>query len=126
MSSDQQARGRSVNWVIKLSKLCNLRCGYCYEWNELGDSRRMSAELVERVVQAAADLHRLRLQSNPQIRTTLIMHGGEPLVQPVDYLRNFLEVARTRFDGLSHQVALQSNLYKITDTQIDLLKEYDV
>lgn len=124
--SSQQGRGRSINWVIKLSKLCNLRCGYCYEWNELGDARRMSAGLIERVVLAAADLHRLRMQSAPTVRTTLIMHGGEPLVLPLDYLRRFLDVAAAHFDGLSHQVALQSNLFKITAAQIDLLKEYNV
>jgi uncharacterized protein len=122
----QHARGRSINWVIKLSKLCNLRCGYCYEWNELGDSRRMSADLVERVVRAAADLHRLRLQSAPNVRTTLIMHGGEPLVLPIDYLQSFLDTAREYFDGLLHQVAMQSNLYRLTDARLALLKKYNV
>src|SRR5687767_2706592 len=100
--SEQQARGRAVNWVIKLSKLCNLRCGYCYEWNELGDPRRMSAALIERVVGAAADLHRLRALSTPALRTTLIMHGGEPLVLPLEYLQGFMDTARRHFDGLSH------------------------
>ncbi len=128
MNTQEQAapQGRSINWIIKLSKLCNLRCGYCYEWNELGDSRKMGADLIERVVQAAADLHRIRLQTTPTVRTTLIMHGGEPLVQPLDYLRNFLDVARARFENLSHEIALQSNLFKITTAQIDLLKEYKV
>ncbi len=119
-------QGRSINWIVKLSKLCNLRCGYCYEWNELGDPRRMSAELVERIIQAAEDLHRLRLQTTPTVRTTLIMHGGEPLVLPLDYLRTFLDLARAHFGGLSHEVALQSNLFRVTDAQIELFKEYKV
>ncbi|HEY7393033.1 MAG TPA: radical SAM protein [Bryobacteraceae bacterium] len=128
MNNQEQAtpQGRAINWVIKLSKLCNLRCGYCYEWNELDNPRRMSAELIERVVQAAADLHRMRLRTTPAVRTTLIMHGGEPLVLPPDYLKTFLELTRTYFAGLFHEVALQSNLYRITREQIDLLKEYKV
>lgn len=128
MNSQEQIvpQGRSINWIIKLSKLCNLRCGYCYEWNELGDPRRMSAELVERVVQAAEDVHHLRLKSTPTVRTTLIMHGGEPLVLPLDYLRAFLDVAHAHFGGLSHEIALQTNLFRITDSQIELLKEYRV
>ena len=128
MSSQEQTapQGRKINWVIKLSKLCNLRCGYCYEWNELGNPRRMSRDLIERVVQAAEDLHRLRLKSTPTVRTTLIMHGGEPLVLPLDYLRYFLEVARAHFGGLSHEIALQSNLLRITGEQIDLFREYKV
>jgi uncharacterized protein len=119
-------QGRLINWVIKLSKLCNLRCGYCYEWNELGDPRRMSAELVDKVLGAAADLHRIRLKTTPTVRTTLIMHGGEPLVLPLDYLRGFLDAARGYFAGLAHEIALQSNLYKVTQAQIDLVKAYNV
>src|SRR5580692_2056319 len=119
-------QSRRINWIIKLSKLCNLRCGYCYEWNELGDPRRMGADLIERVVTAAEYLHRLRLQTTPTVRTTLIMHGGEPLVLPLDYLESFLEVARAHFVGLNHEIALQSNLFKISDAQIALLKAYNV
>lgn len=121
-----RAQGRAINWIIKLSKLCNLRCGYCYEWNELGNPQRMSTGLMESVVQAAEDLHRLRLKTTPSVRTTLIMHGGEPLVLPLDYLRDFLDVARRHFGGLSHEIALQSNLYKISEAQIRLLKEFNV
>jgi uncharacterized protein len=128
VNRQQQAapQGRSINWIIKLSKLCNLRCGYCYEWNELGDSRKMSADLIERVVRAAADLHCLRLKSTPTVRTTLIIHGGEPLVLPLEYLRSFLNVARAHFQGLSHEIALQSNLFRVTSAQIGLFKEYKV
>ena len=128
MSSQQPSapQGRSINWIIKLSKLCNLRCGYCYEWNELGDPRRMDIGLVERVVRAAEDLHRMRLESTPTVRTTLIVHGGEPLVLPLDYLRTFLDTARARFAGLAHDIALQSNLFKVTPAQIELFKAYRV
>lgn len=128
MSSQKQLapQGRSINWVIKLSKLCNLRCGYCYEWNELGNPRRMSASLIERVIQAAADLHRMRLETTPSVRTTLIMHGGEPLVLPLDYLRSFMDVARAHFAGLAHDIALQSNFFRVTREQIDLFKEYKI
>ncbi len=128
MNSPPQAapQGRMINWIVKLSKLCNLRCGYCYEWNELGNPRRMSEALIERVLQAAEDLHRLRLQTMPTVQTSLIMHGGEPLVLPVDYLRNFIDAAGRRFQGLAHDVALQSNLFRITAAQIDLLKKHKV
>jgi uncharacterized protein len=119
-------QSRRINWIVKLSKLCNLRCGYCYEWNELGDPRRMGADLIERVVAAAEYLHRLRLRTTPTVRTTLIMHGGEPLVLPLDYLQGFLEAARVHFADLTHEIALQSNLFKVSDAQIALLKQYRV
>lgn len=120
------SQGRSINWIIKLSKFCNLRCGYCYEWNELGDPRRMSAALVDRVLQAAKDLHRMRQETTPAVRTTLIIHGGEPLVLPLDYLRRFLDMACERFEGLSHDLALQSNLFRVTPAQIEIFREYNI
>jgi uncharacterized protein len=123
---EKRAQGRSINWIIKLSKLCNLRCGYCYEWNELGDPRRMSDELVGKVLGAARELHQMRLETTPTVKTSLIMHGGEPLVLPVDYLRRFLELAKTQFAGLSHELALQSNLYKVSPAHLDLIEEYRV
>src|SRR5207248_986987 len=35
---------RLMEWEIKVSKLCNLRCKYCYEFDELGDPRRISID----------------------------------------------------------------------------------
>ena len=35
LSQDVPPPLKMVNWVVKVSKLCNLRCRYCYEWNEL-------------------------------------------------------------------------------------------
>ncbi len=120
------SQGRVINWIIKCSKLCNLRCGYCYEWNELSDRRRMEKALVRRVLQAASELHAHRLKTTPDVRTILIIHGGEPLLLPVEYLRFLLDSAHEIFSGLSYEIAVQSNLFKISEAQIELLKEHGV
>jgi len=31
-------------FVMKVSKLCNLRCTYCYEYDELANRERMSLD----------------------------------------------------------------------------------
>ena len=43
----------TINWVVKASKLCNLRCRYCYEWNELAKPDRISLAQWEKLLLAA-------------------------------------------------------------------------
>ncbi len=33
-----------TQWIVKVSKFCNLRCDYCYELPKLGDRTRMTRE----------------------------------------------------------------------------------
>jgi uncharacterized protein len=113
-----------TNWVIKLSKLCNLRCSYCYEWNELHNPNRMSVDLVKKILSAAEDFHRIQTISTPSVHTTFIIHGGEPFVLPPEYLRTVFGLVRSRFAHLSHTLALQSNMYKVSDRHLDICKEY--
>ena len=80
-------------WVVKLSKLCNMRCSYCYEWNELGNPARMSPELWRRTVRAAVEYNRRRIATMRGLEKTpvlIVLHGGEPLALPVVYLRQIL------------------------------------
>lgn len=32
----------TMSWTVKVSKLCNLRCRYCYEWEGLANPARIS------------------------------------------------------------------------------------
>ena len=49
-----------VHWIVKASKLCNLRCLYCYEWNELGNRARLSLEGWERLLVMIREYHQKR------------------------------------------------------------------
>jgi uncharacterized protein len=116
-----------VNWVVKVSKLCNLRCRYCYEWNELHRTERMSLGDWERLLGSVRDYHERRnAEAGGSFKTTIIWHGGEPLLLPISYMRAVLELQHRMLGALLDTGAvvnaLQSNLYRITDEQIDLLK----
>ena len=52
--------------VIKLSKLCNLRCEYCFEYDQLGDPARMGP----------AQLRQLFINIRDYART--LLHEAEP------------------------------------------------
>jgi uncharacterized protein len=117
-----------ITWVIKLSKLCNMRCSYCYEWDQLANRERMSAALVERLLVAAREVHLQRAARAPvgPVVSTLVLHGGEPLVLPVEYLRDFFTCARRVFgahalDSGAIRFGVQTNLLVYRDDVIDLL-----
>ncbi|MBV9948969.1 MAG: radical SAM protein [Myxococcales bacterium] len=116
-----------ITWVIKLSKLCNMRCSYCYEWNELDDPTRMDPALLVKVYRAAADLHFARRRAGSCVITNLVLHGGEPLILPPAYLRTVFDCARHVFAAetlASREVhfSVQSNLLSISDEVVDLLQ----
>jgi uncharacterized protein len=75
---------KSVDIVCYTSKLCNLRCRYCYELPMLSDRTRMSFEQIERMftnVDAGYRGHNEPLGINFQ------WHGGEPLLIPPEIYR---------------------------------------
>jgi uncharacterized protein len=127
----EEVMSTTTTWVIKLSKLCNMRCSYCYEWNELANPARMSLEVWERVVRATLE-HGASVESRfaeakraVKHRNLIVFHGGEPLALPTAYLKRVLEL----FDELSspargsYQLSVQSNLFSINEEKIALLRD---
>jgi uncharacterized protein len=123
-----------VDWVIKTSKLCNLRCRYCYEWDDLGDKARMSLDLWEKILVAlkahmAVAVERYRPFAG--VRARVILHGGEPMALPLGYLgdvialQNEMLPAEWLAEGTVGR-ALQSNLYRVTEPMLALLHEGNV
>jgi len=116
-----------VDWVIKASKLCNLRCRYCYEWNELGDPTRMSLATWRHVLTAVRDYaDQLRRRVGGRIRSRLIWHGGEPLLLPNAYIEQVMELQEEVFGadalaGCAFQNTVQSNLYALPSSKLELL-----
>ena len=89
-------RVERITWVLKTSKFCNMRCSYCYEWNELSDRARMSAELLRRIFLAIRTNHDRRCAAAPpDVRTVsrIVLHGGEPLILPLAYLQQLFATA---------------------------------
>lgn len=118
---------RMVNWVVKVSKLCNLRCRYCYEWNELHLRDRLSLAQWERLLRSIHAYHERRQNEvGEPFRSIIIWHGGEPLLLPPSYVRSVFDLQREVLGPLHGSGAvinaMQTNLYRISDEQIDLLK----
>lgn len=111
--------------IIKLSKLCNLRCTYCYEYAELANKERMPLAGIEYFFQNLADYVKQRQDQRP---IHLILHGGEALLLPESYLREFCELERRYLGeaGIEYTTSVQSNLVKVADRTLDLLAELNI
>src|SRR6266571_836727 len=87
---------RTVEFVLKVSKLCNLRCQYCYEFEQLGNRERMSLADLDRFYEHVATWY-----SGFQTPTIVdfVWHGGEPLLVPPSYFETTFERQRAIFGG---------------------------
>jgi uncharacterized protein len=108
--------------VIKVSKLCNLRCAYCYETPWLADAARMSIEDIASIFSAVKEL----LLNAPRTarRVSFYWQGGEPFAHHIEYWRNLIEVQREIFRGSCVDVCneIQSNGTLITSEHLSLLR----
>ena len=114
---------RAVQFIIKVSKFCNLRCTYCYEYAELGDRTVMTHDQLDRMYTHIADYY----GSLPEPTTVkFIWHGGEPLVQPPEIYWSTFARQREIFGGHPHvrvENLVQTNLTLLDDERLRLLKE---
>jgi uncharacterized protein len=118
---------KKLEWVVKASKFCNLRCAYCYEWDSLADRARISLDGWRRILGAIFGYH-LYLQERlgTELQSRLIWHGGEPLALPLPYLDAAMTLQHEALRGLNHRLLLQTNLYRLTGEMIDLIQKHDV
>jgi uncharacterized protein len=111
-----------VQFILKVSKLCNLRCKYCYEYPHLDDPAAMSLEQLEGLYLKLAR-HYAGLESPPEVQ--FVWHGGEPLLRPTSFYRETIRQQQMIFGGdLKVKNFIQTNLVSLDDDKIDLLKNF--
>ena len=135
--ADHLRRARSLQlepgreWVIKVSKFCNLRCKYCYEWNELANRERMSLSFWARILKTIKIMSERTEQAiGPPPTDILVWHGGEPTILPLDYLEQIMQLQHEIFppswftDGRIKN-RIQTNLYSLSEEKLLFLKRND-
>ena len=114
---------RTVEFVLKASKLCNLRCQYCYEFEQLGSRERMSLSDLERFYHNVATWSR---EFETPTTVDFVWHGGEPLLNPPSYFEATFERQRAIFGrDASIRNTIQTNLTVLDQARIDLLHQFD-
>ncbi|MET9105513.1 radical SAM protein [Streptomyces zhihengii] len=116
---------RQVQFVVKISKFCNLRCSYCYEFADLGQRERMSREQLRSMYVHMRDYYVERDRADgARTHVHIVWHGGEPLMIEPEYYWQSLDDQREIFgDALTVSNFVQTNLTVLDDERIRLLKD---
>lgn len=114
-----------MHFVMKISKQCNLRCTYCYEFDELGDRERMPLEDLEGFFAGLADWY---ATAGVRYPLEFVLHGGEPMLLPDDYLTGFVDAQQRQLGaaGIPYGNTLQTNLTRVNRDRVELLDALDI
>src|SRR5580658_1446953 len=113
---------RNAQFVIKISKLCNLRCQYCYEYPHLGNPDRMSRAQLATIYRNLEEYYARRDAEDGMVTSLeLVWHGGEPLMQPPQYFWDTFADQDEIFGERPRRNAVQTNLMLLDEERMRLL-----
>ena len=96
-----------MTMIMKGTRLCNLRCAYCHDW-ESGADQTMSFEVLAHSIAAA-------MQDDTHNVVTFAWHGGETTLLPMDFYRRAMALqSRFRRSGHYVQNTFQTNATRLT------------
>lgn len=101
---------------------CNLGCEYCYEEpdREMKDEAIANEYDIDLIIERLEDFR----QKYPGIMPG--MHGGEPLLLPVEDLRQIYSWIDDNYEHLDEGPHIQTNGTLLRQEHIDMFKEFDV
>jgi uncharacterized protein len=109
--------GDVAEFLIKITKHCNLRCSYCNEFAELGYTERMPLARIRRIFENIAAY--AALDASQAI--TFTWHGGEPFLVPLSYYDAIAELQHEIFNGIPVVNGVQTNLTILTERHLEYL-----
>jgi sulfatase maturation enzyme AslB (radical SAM superfamily) len=116
-------------YVLKIVSPCNLNCSYCYEYNLGDESWKQSSKLMSidtaKIFFEKAISHCIEYNLED---INIGLHGGEPLLYPVEGLRRILSHFQKHADknGIEINFNVQTNGTLLDKKFIDLFKEFGV
>jgi uncharacterized protein len=111
---------RTLQLVTKITKYCNLRCTYCYEYPDLDKKERMTTDNLSAFFRHVADFAR----KNKIDSVDFLWHGGEPLLIPLVFYDEIASLQKDAFgDGVNYSNSMQTNLTVLTDRHVAWLRD---
>lgn len=106
--------------IIKVTDSCNFNCDFCYYAQRNLHSDLMSLDLCKKIIRETFEYN---VRNNNTIMR-IIFHGGEPLLQSIDFYKEIFEYEKEL--SQEHKIkflhSLQTNGYNITKEWIELFK----
>ncbi|MEA5571329.1 radical SAM/SPASM domain-containing protein [Calothrix sp. UHCC 0171] len=112
---------KKVQFVVKTSKHCNLRCRYCYEYAELGNKNAIALAQIEKMFTNIANYYQ---NLEFPIEIEFVWHGGEPLLQKPDFYWQVFDLQKKIFnyENIRIRNGVQTNLTLLDSQRLKLLK----
>ncbi|MBA1138722.1 cyclophane-forming radical SAM/SPASM peptide maturase YhhB [Mesorhizobium neociceri] len=121
-----EAPPRITSFLVKVASRCNLDCDYCYVYHHADQSWRSMPKLLS-AGDRGAFAHRLAsyLAEESIKRSTVIFHGGEPLLAGVGTLVAFARQIRAATSS-SVDIGLQTNGLLLTEAALRAFEAADI
>jgi uncharacterized protein len=105
--------------VVKVTRRCNLNCEYCYE-NITNDG--------DMDIQVFKDLASKAFLNSKRDTIEFLFHGGEPTILADEFFVEAFSFCQSLAEKTQKKLKLsmQSNLFNLTQSKIELFKKYDV
>lgn len=106
---------------LQVTTACNLHCIYCYDADQYKThgmrlmSEAMAIQTIDKV-----------FSQTKVSEINIIFHGGEPLLQPIEFFDHICSYAKTKNSKLSLSFGMQSNLTLLTQEKADVLGKHQV
>jgi len=111
---------KNIQFVVKYTKHCNLRCAYCYEYNELHKTDKMQFSEIEKLFLNCKDY----LNKEASAHVNFIWHGGEPFIVDLKNYKKIQQLQEKIFpENIVVSNGVQTNLTILTEKHIQFLKE---
>lgn len=109
-------------FIIKPTYACNLACKYCYLSN---DTKKYYHADLSLILKALSQIREV-IRTQGVRPSTLIWHGGEPLLWGFENFKRVFEFVDQEFKGCNIRHSIQTNLSLINEQFIELFKQYKV
>lgn len=107
----------SMVMIMKATRLCNLRCTYCYQWRD-GPNQVMGFEVMARAIRDV-------LRAPDVERVEFVWHGGEATLLSIDTYRKALWLQQQfRRPGQRIDNSMQTNAVRMSDEWIRFWKDH--
>ena len=106
--------------VCKIVSRCNLNCDYCYMYQHVDQSWQLQPLKMSEatIIQLGKRIYE-HTQKHKLSEFSVILHGGEPLLGGLDYLKSFQDIIRNNVPNIKLGFGIQTNGILLNDRILD-------
>lgn len=108
--------------IIKVTDRCNFLCKFCYYAQKTHQGNQISVDLCKKIIRYTFEYN---IRNNNK-RMRVIFHGGEPLLQPIEFYQDVLNYEKeltAEVETFEFLHSIQTNGYLINSQWVEFFKE---